>query len=241
MLHFTYFESKMQMVEHQNQFNRLRKEAQPILLQQPGVQARFVFAMDTINYASLLSVISNGVYIRSDATAPNPITNYKDDAYEVSEAEPIFLDIPLSEELQLYTMQLSEEFNVPYDLLFAIMFVESTFRPHVISRTRDYGIMQINRVNHGWLREQHGITDFLCAEQSILSGTIMISALIERYEDLHKALMAYNMGSAGARRRWKQGIYTSTYSKRVIEIMNSYIQQRKQILLEREKETIEHY
>ena len=142
---------------------------------------------------------------------------------------PTYLDIPLSYELQDYTIGLSEEFCVPHDLIFSMMFHESAFRANIISSTNDYGIMQINRINHRWLTNEHGITNFLCVEQSILSGIIIISSLIEKYEDLHKALMAYNMGEAGARRHWNQGTYTSTYSRKIINTMNGYIQQRQDI------------
>jgi len=140
------------------------------------------------------------------------------------------LDIPLSHELQDFTIDLAEQFNIPYDLLFAMMFRESTFRPYLISATNDYGIMQINRVNHGWLRRYHGITNFLDAEQGILAGTIMISELVHEFECLHKALMAYNMGRAGARRHWNRGTFTSTFSRRVMQTMEEYVEQRENML-----------
>ena len=205
------------------------------------LQSEFISVMQLGSHTAIAAIHEKAI-----ATPPCFIIEItEDDAYEIKEhkpePKPIFLDIPLSEELQLHTMQLCMEFGVCYDLIFAMMFVESTFRPHIISRTNDYGLMQINRVNHGWLREQHGITDFLCAEQNILSGLIMISDLIERYEDLHKALMAYNMGRTGARRRWNQGVFTSTYSERVIRIMNEYILQREYIKQIRENMRNEYY
>ena len=205
-------------------------------------------------FISLMQMVSHSTdavtHSKVSTTPPNFIIDVTgDDEYEIHkyepkpepEPDPIFLDIPLSVELQLYTMQLSIEFGVCYDLVFAMMFVESTFRPYIISRTNDYGLMQINRVNHGWLREQHDITDFLCAEQNILSGLIMISDLIESYENLHMALMAYNMGRTGARRRWNQGVFTSAYSERVIRIMNEYILQREYIKQTRENMRNEYY
>ena len=170
-------------------------------------------------------VIYEAVHKRGDAYDCAVEPEYEADEESVS----VHLDIPLSPELQDYTMQLSTEFGICYDLIFAMMFVESTFRDYVISRTNDYGLMQINRVNHGWLREDYGITDFLCARQNIFAGVLMISRLYETYEDLHRALMAYNMGQAGARRRWNQGFFTSTYSERVVRIMNEYIQERQYI------------
>jgi soluble lytic murein transglycosylase-like protein len=241
IIYFTPDELKTYVGKYQNQTHGQGQERQPAQSPLPSVQLGALLTIDTRYFISVQSDSDNDAYLCPDSITTDPANNYiKGDAYEIVKLEPIFLDIPLSEDLQLYTIKLSEEFNVPYDLLFAIMFVESTFRPHVISGTNDYGLMQINRVNHGWLREQHGISNFLCAQQNILSGTIMISALIEQYGDLHRALMAYNMGSAGARRRWNQGIYTSSYSERVIEVMNNYIQQREQIKLKEVNESIEY-
>ena len=85
-----------------------------------------------------------------------------------------------------------------------------------MSGTGDYGIMQINTVNHEWLREELGITDFLDAEQSIDAGTEMLARLSEKYSDPHKVLMAYNMGEGGAAKLWAQGITSSEYSRDIM-------------------------
>lgn len=128
-----------------------------------------------------------------------------------------YYDIPLSKELQLYTYTKCEDLGIGnyYELVLAMMWQESDFKPDTISKTKDYGLMQINICNHEWLSEELGITDFLDPYQSIDAGTHIIASLLLKYQDPHKALMAYNYGEAGARSHWNRGIYTSSYSREV--------------------------
>lgn len=137
-------------------------------------------------------------------------------------------DIPLSEELQEYTYETCEKYLVGnyYDLVLAVMWQESTFDASTISKTNDYGLMQINKVNHKWLREKLSITDFLDPQQNIEAGVFMLSSYLLKYENVNRALMSYNMGEGGARKRWKQGIHTTNYTDLVgskYAKMNEYI------------------
>lgn len=140
------------------------------------------------------------------------------DSTEVRAAEPAYYDIPLSKELQLYTYTRCVDYGIAdhYELVLAMMWQESNFTPDTISKTNDYGIMQINACNHEWLRDMLGTTDFLDASQNIDAGTYIISRMLLKYEDEHKALMAYNMGENGASLNWEAGIYTSNYSRGVV-------------------------
>lgn len=126
---------------------------------------------------------------------------------------PTIYDIPLDTELQRYTYDLCVEYGVEeyYPLMLAVMWHESNFNEKAVSRTNDYGLMQINKINHKWLSEKLGITDFLDAKQNIKAGVYMLSTYLLKYKDIDKALMAYNLGEAGARRYWKAGKYTTKY------------------------------
>lgn len=96
------------------------------------------------------------------------------------------------------------------------------FNADIVSKTGDYGLMQINEINHKWLAETYGMTDMLNAKENIYCGVKMIADLVHKYGDTHKALMAYNMGEGGARKLWKKGILTSKYSRKVMENMDKY-------------------
>ena len=140
------------------------------------------------------------------------------DDTEVRAAEPTYYDIPLSKDLQLYTYNRCVEYGIPehYELVLAMMWQESNYTPDIVSATDDYGIMQINACNHEWLSDLLGTTNLLDVYQNIDAGTYIISKMLLKYGDEHKALMAYNMGENGAALNWDAGIYTSSYSRGII-------------------------
>ncbi|NLZ53034.1 MAG: lytic transglycosylase domain-containing protein [Thermoanaerobacteraceae bacterium] len=132
---------------------------------------------------------------------------------EEVEQVPTMYDIPLDTELQSYTYDLCVEYSIEeyYPLILAVMWHESNFNEKAVSETNDYGLMQINKINHKWLSEKFGITDFLDAKQNIKAGVYILSTYLLKYEDIDKALMAYNLGETGARRCWSAGKYTTKY------------------------------
>ena len=123
-------------------------------------------------------------------------------------------NIPLSEKLQAVTEDLCEKYKVPYALVLAIMERESNFNPDAVSRTNDYGLMQINKINFENLLAQ-GI-DPLTYEGNIEAGCKILGGHIERYGDIELALMAYNCGPSGARRLWNAGTYSTAYTRAVM-------------------------
>lgn len=145
---------------------------------------------------------------------------------ETIEAEPIltnekqyvYYDVPLDDDFQEYIQDICDEYGFDcYDVVIAQIERESTFRENAISETDDYGYMQINSCNHGWLSEKLGITDFLDGEQNVLAGVYMLSDLYNRYGDMGLALMCYNCGEYGAQKLWEQGIYSTKYSRWILE------------------------
>lgn len=130
---------------------------------------------------------------------------------------PVF-KVSLTSTLQEYTYETCERYKVSdyYTLVIALMWVESRYDASSISATHDYGLMQINVCNHKYLREKLGVSDFLDAQDNIQAGVYMLSGYILEYGDVHKALMAYNMGSRGASKLWNRGIYSSAYSRHVV-------------------------
>lgn len=132
------------------------------------------------------------------------------------------LDIGLSEDLQEYIYMMSYAHGIEYAFVLGLIETESGFRKDLISTTDDYGLMQINKVNHKHLKEELGVKDFLDASQNIMSGMYILKVLFEKYEEPHKVLMAYNMGEAGASRLWDNGVYSTEYSNKVIKNANKY-------------------
>lgn len=128
------------------------------------------------------------------------------------------LDIPLDADVQEFIYCLSTAYNIDYSLVIAMIDCESSFRTNVVSDTHDYGLMQINQSNHEWLAETLDVSDFLDAKQNVRSGLFVLSNLFDKYgDDPHKVLMAYNLGEAGANRYWKQGIFSTAYTEKIME------------------------
>lgn len=168
---------------------------------------------------SLLIIISAIIYCNNiskvQAEEQEPIINLED--------VKIYYDVPLDFEVQDYLFEQCEKYDVPVELVLAVINKESNFKADAISRTSDYGLMQINKVNHKWLRKQLGVTDFLDAKQNILCGVYILSGHLKSVDgDIHKALMQYQFGIAGAKRLWKKNIFTSKHSRSVVKLYEQY-------------------
>lgn len=124
-------------------------------------------------------------------------------------------NIPLSADLQEYTWNLCQEYDVPFEVVLAVMEQESNFNVHVrdnvnYNGTRDRGLMQINSVNWSWLQAE-GL-DVNDTKQNIEAGVLILSRFIEKYP-LEQSLVAYQCGEG----RMKQKGLTSTgYSAKML-------------------------
>lgn len=128
------------------------------------------------------------------------------------------LNVPMDEDLQEFIFYLSQAYEMDFTFVMALIQRESNYNPDVISKTNDYGLMQINEINHPYLQEQLGITDFTEPYGNVRAGMFILRKLFEKYETPEKVLMAYNMGETGASRLWEQGIFEINYSKSVLQI-----------------------
>lgn len=139
------------------------------------------------------------------------------------------LDCRMPEEEQEFVFYLCSAYNIDFTLVMALIEHESRFDPAAISKTNDYGYMQINIQNHKWLTETLGVTDYTDPYQNIRAGVFVIRKLFERYQDAEMVLMAYNMGENGAGRLWEKGIYETNYTHSVLAIQEQfYIQMGEQ-------------
>jgi len=84
-----------------------------------------------------------------------------------------------------------QKYNLSPDLLKAVAKVESTFRPHLVSKSGAMGIMQIMPGTARYL----GVTDPFDPEQSIMGGARYLRENLDRFDgDIELALAAYNAG-----------------------------------------------
>lgn len=114
----------------------------------------------------------------------------------------------------------SQKYNVPANLIYAMVQTESAFRPYAVSSAGAVGLMQIIPSTGEWL----GVEDLNDPEQNIMGGTKFIKYLLRRFDgDLEKAVAAYNAGPSAVIRHKGIPPYKETqkYVKKVIERMET--------------------
>jgi soluble lytic murein transglycosylase-like protein len=143
---------------------------------------------------------------------------------ELPKVEDItYYDVPLSKSLQRYIHEISADNNVPVSLVMAIIEHESGFNPEAVSPTDDYGLMQINKINHEWLAKDYRCVDMLDPYQNVFAGVKIIGRFVEKYDgDYGRALMAYNLGDYGAKKAVENGITSTKYSAAIYNLMMEY-------------------
>lgn len=135
-------------------------------------------------------------------------------------------NVPLSYDLTIYTLQEAQKYGIDPDLVFCVMWQESRFNPTSVSSTGDYGIMQINKCHLPALQKMYGIEtmeDMFNPYYSIDFGVRLLSNYIKKYNNLSLALMCYNLGESGAKAKWAQNVYTTSYCDKIIDKMGSFV------------------
>ena len=137
----------------------------------------------------------------------------------------VYYDIPLELDIQRHIYDECQLHEVPYELAMAVMYVETggTYKTDLRSKTNDSGLFQVNDVHKKWLKES-GITDLYNPYQNSSAGIWILKDALSKGDNIHTSLMVYNMGHGGARKLWKKGIYSSKYSRKVVETMDLLFQ-----------------
>lgn len=132
------------------------------------------------------------------------------------------LDLPIDEGLQEFIYCLSYGYNIDYAFVLALIDQESSFDANSISNTGDYGLFQINKVNHESLMKTLGLNDISDPYENTRGGLFMLRKLFEKYESPNKVLMAYNMGERGASVLWDKDVNNTPYSLSIMEKAKEY-------------------
>lgn len=131
-----------------------------------------------------------------------------------------YYDIDFDYELQEYVQDICNEYGIDHKLVLALIGCESSYQIDAISKTNDYGLMQINKCNFKHIKEQFGELDFLSAKDNILAGVYMLSLVKDYAKNNNELLMCYNLGVNGAKAKWAKGIYSNTYTEKVQKQMD---------------------
>ena len=127
--------------------------------------------------------------------------------------------VALDDETIEFTISMASKYNVPVELVFSVMYVESRFDNKAVSSTGDYGIMQINEKYHAYFCDKVGVPECISLYNNIEVGCYILGNFYEKYGNVNMVCMAYNMGEGGASSYFADGIYHTSYSDRVSEFM----------------------
>ena len=158
--------------------------------------------------------------IKMYITNEDIINNIKTANKETTTEKVIYYDIPLSKELQDYTRKICEKYgNVDETLVYALIKQESNFRVKALGDNgKSKGLMQIQEIWHKERMKKLGVDSLMTAKGNIRVGIDILSEKIDKYDDLGKALTAYNAGDGGAYKYYfSKGIYANDYAKKIIK------------------------
>lgn len=155
-----------------------------------------------------------------------------EDPLEVEKIEAALLEqgyfsdaIPLPYDLQDTMRTACEEYGCPYPLALAVAEVESNFDMEAVGAVGEVGVMQLNPgpENTYWINLQAETNqDPTTPAGNIACGVYLLGTHLINYEDTEKALMAYNMGPAGALQAWEAGVTSTEYTEKVMEAANRW-------------------
>lgn len=133
--------------------------------------------------------------------------------------------IPMPFEYQEYMRTYCEKYNCPFPLALAVAQVESDFDMDAIGSSGEVGIMQINPGPGGAYHAEIAAVTGLSPETpegNIAAGCYLLGKYLEEFGDYNEAVMAYNMGHAGAADAIRNGTTSTNYSRVVVEAMQTW-------------------
>lgn len=139
---------------------------------------------------------------------------------EAITTEAVFYDVPLDIDILEHIQGLCADYDLPIEIVLAVIDVESTYKADAVSSVGAVGLMQIIPDYHEERMLKLNCFNMFDPKQNVTVGIDFLSELIEKYDgNFHKALTAYNYGQKGANDKFfGQGTYQSEYSLKVLDI-----------------------
>lgn len=128
---------------------------------------------------------------------------------------------PPRSDIEAYTVEIGEKYNICPELIQAIIERESSYDPYAKNGTC-IGLMQVSQRWHADRMEKLGVTNLYDPYSNILVGTDYLAELFDeaiqsgRGDDLYYVLMRYNLKTSTANSLWESGDY-SDYAIEVSE------------------------
>lgn len=108
-----------------------------------------------------------------------------------------YYDIPLTNEEQDYIRKTAKEYNLDFELVLSVCYVESRYNRYAFSGT-SVGMMQIQPTWWVDTFQDLGCTDWYSLEDNVKMGCYILNYLFTEYGQTSKVLSAYNTGNPNA-------------------------------------------
>lgn len=128
------------------------------------------------------------------------------------------MDIPLPIDLQQHTWELCQEYDVPFEVVLAVMYQETGYRDLTVMDSNGLystGFMMVNAI--AWPELEEMEIDVHSEEGGIEAGIIILADYWHRYPP-EQALTAYNCGES---RMLRNGLTSTRYSRKIMEEVNA--------------------
>ena len=148
----------------------------------------------------------------TEPTETEPPVTVATEPTETTESKPpvALYDVPISEELQIYMIELAEVNGIDPAILFAIAQRESNYRADAVGDSGgSVGLMQVQPYWHSERMERLGCTNLLDPFQNVTVAVDYLVEMLTWYSTIDKALVAYNSGS-----------YNGTITEYAYSVMN---------------------
>lgn len=164
--------------------------------------------VETTNYTPETETPENEPYIAPQTMVETEPVPEAELIEVIPAAEPV-----IETDVDALIVEVASEYGLPWELVRAVCWAESGFDPNAISSTGDYGLMQVSYINHGWL----GLTEPLDPRSNLRAGCEILKDALEFCGgDFTRALMCYNRGRAYALAQWRDGIFSTAYTEKVL-------------------------
>lgn len=124
----------------------------------------------------------------------------------------------MPEAVRVYLYTLCKEKHISYPLMLALIEVESGYQWDNSSPDGSCkGYCMISDKWHQERMQRLGVTDIYNPYQNIAVSVDYLIELFEKYEEVHMVLMCYNCGESRAKEMWRDGIESTSYSRKIVE------------------------
>lgn len=122
---------------------------------------------------------------------------------------------------QVYLWCICKEAGVDYYIALALIERESGYKYDAVGDNGDAkGLMQLQEKWHKDRMEALGVTDLYNPYENMRVAVSFLKEIQDRYlanSGAHCVLMVYNMGATGANKLWAENVYSTTYTKYILQ------------------------